>query len=263
LDASTLVQLAGGFTPGLGVGMGSLQAHALMNMGLMAGVHGGNGPQFQGLQLGMSRSASVPVGGGVMDMSNRQLRRNNSAVAGSTEPAKQGLSCERVRDPGPATLLSSVSEEAMPSMMPAIRGFDLGILSVGAYAGQQGKTESTSPTGNRAQLDLQVKKEDAGARPPTLQLSSCDNLEVGMLEPQGIAREVDAATATGFPVDEQLGVIGTAVNGDLGHFAAGDYVPFGDGSGVPVEETKDMGMDEFLNAFLRETSVSNDSAGQC
>ena len=97
----------------------------------------------------------------------------------------------------------------------------------------------------------QVKKEDAGARPSTLQLSSCDNLEVGMLEPQGIAREVDAATATGFPVDEQLSIIGTAVNGDLGHFAAGDYVPFGDGSGVPIEETKDMGMDEFLNAFLR------------
>lgn len=56
LDASSLIRPAGVFPSGLGlgIGMGPLHAQALMNMGLMASVHNGNGPQFHGLQLGMS-----------------------------------------------------------------------------------------------------------------------------------------------------------------------------------------------------------------
>ena len=56
LNASSLFQPAGVFASGfgLGMGMGPLHAQVLMNMGLMAGVPNGNGPQFQGLQLGIS-----------------------------------------------------------------------------------------------------------------------------------------------------------------------------------------------------------------
>jgi len=285
LDASSLVQTGAVMSPtmGLGMGLGSLHAQALMSMGLMAGAPVSNGGQFHGAQLGLSRSASVPSGVEMGDVVPGQLRRHASALPNSGEVTNTGhvpvpVGSGNVQsvvpvgnvptagvpgvNPAPIPILNRMNPEMVPGMIAPMTGLEATVLSEAApFPGQHGKAVPNTPVANSVRCDLQdqVKQEDPSTRLPGGHQRH-SNLDAKVLESQHLPGAADIVTAPGLS-DESLMTMG--LEPDLGAFANGEFPSFADTGGIggPLEETKDMGMDEFLNFFLRDTSVpTNDAA---
>lgn len=259
LDASSALQPGAVLPCGLGLGMGmNLQAQALMNMGLMP--HGvqqdGNMQQQQQQQqqlqpLGMSRSSSAPS----TEMANlanaQQLRRNQSAVVPNVaDGCAQGSI--------PAAAVAAVSPSPLP-ILPAMSG----VAAQGATSMVAGlnhvplpeampcpgpQEQSDVPVNTGAPLDMQVKQEDTCAR-------RAGNHVAKVMEPQSVVGAVDImAAGGGFAHEESLlGMMG--MDGELAALGNGDLANFSDTAALPLDEGKDTGMDEFLNAFFRDMNV--------
>jgi len=253
LDASSALQPGAVLPCGLGLGMGmNLQAQALMNMGLMAhGVQQDGNMQQQQLQpLGMSRSSSAPSTEMANLASAQQLRRNQSAVVPNVaEGCAQGnLPAPTVTGvtPSPLPILpaaSGVAAQSTASMMAGLNHVPL--PEAMPCPGQQ--EQADVPVNAGAPLDMQVKQEETCVRRP-------GNHAAKVMEPQSIVGAVDImATGGGFtPEESLLGMMGMDGELTLGN---GDLTSFGDATALPLEEGKDTGMDEFLNAFLRDMNV--------
>lgn len=284
-DASSLVQPGAMVPPGmgLGVGLGGLHAQALMSMGLMSGAPVSNGPQFQGPQISLSRSASVPNGVETGEVGTGQLRRHGSAIPNLAEVNNTGsvasFSCSMHAgtipapagagnvqnvvplgnvpnagvppiNPAPIPVLNRLNTEMVQGMVPPITGLDTtGIPEGTAFHRQQAKMLSTTPVadGHPGDLQGQVKQEDPSTRVPPNH-HPLRNLEAKVIESQHLPGAPDIVNAAGL-CDEPL-IAGMAMDSDLGAFNS-DFTTFAEtpGVGVPLEETKDVGMDDIFNFF--------------
>ncbi|CAD7703289.1 unnamed protein product [Ostreobium quekettii] len=270
LDAHSVLP-SGGMLPaglGLGMGMGSLQAQAqvLMSMGLMAhGVPQQDGcaaqqqQQMQNHHHGMSRSASVPANEMATIAGVQHLRRNRSAVLPTTaEVVPQGsvpASTNSTVNPAPIPILSSVDGGAMPGAVSLMGGLNVGAThpeDASPHCRPQDQAGAATAA-SAGLLELQVKQEEPGVRPPATGQAPDGSHPAKVLGGMG--------TGCGFMADEALlGAIG--MDGELTAFNDEDYPGFGEAAGMPLEESKDTGMEEFLNDFLRDMNVGKGGIGQ-